>query len=567
MSARQGSPRPRVSVVIATYNRPALLERLLGQLAAQTFPADRFEVVVVDDGSKERVATALERLALPFELVTVEQTNAGAAAARHNGALKTRGEVLVILDDDMQVPPSFVASHEGQHSAGKRKVVLGRIRPDPALGSRPLFERYNAVTLDRVAARYARGISPRGNNLCTGNVSMLRADYLAVGGFDLSLERSEDAELGLRLERAGCELTFCEEAYSLHGSDHDQLATFLGRAHRYGRYDQRISKKHAELPYADPWRYLFSLSLLTRPFVGAAVVTPSAARLAAKGLMYAALAGDQVGLESVAIRATGVVYGMEYFRGLRDEAGSLGSAMRACGDFLVKAARSPQDVERAPRRLAQALRAVADLRADHQVRQGYEDKYGFQGPRGGALGVDLVQKIGLQISGAYRLMRFFRDAGVPLGAKVTSRLIRHLYGSDLHWDATLAPGVVFVHGMGLAVSSAAKVGPGCILSQNVTLGMGVDPVTRQQGAPTLEANVHVGPGATLLGPITIGEGSKIMAGAVVTRSVPPGSLVEPPAPKVSPRKGAGAPVEQAKEGVKGEAQEGLKDDRGGLPRA
>jgi serine O-acetyltransferase len=126
-----------------------------------------------------------------------------------------------------------------------------------------------------------------------------------------------------------------------------------------------------------------------------------------------------------------------------------------------------------------------------------------------------------------------------LAAKVVSRLLRFHYGSDIHWDAELEPGVMVVHGMGLAISHAAHVGPGCILFQNVTLGMGIDPVTRKRGAPVLEANVQVGPGATLLGPITVGKGSKVMANAVVTQSIPPGSLVQSPEPRVVERR---APV-------------------------
>jgi serine acetyltransferase len=66
--------------------------------------------------------------------------------------------------------------------------------------------------------------------------------------------------------------------------------------------------------------------------------------------------------------------------------------------------------------------------------------------------------------------------------------------------------------------------------------MGVDPLTREQGAPTLEANVHVGGGASLFGPIRIGAGSKIMPNAVLAQSVPPGSLVEVPPPVIRPRK-------------------------------
>jgi serine O-acetyltransferase len=113
--------------------------------------------------------------------------------------------------------------------------------------------------------------------------------------------------------------------------------------------------------------------------------------------------------------------------------------------------------------------------------------------------------------------------------------MRHLYASDIHWDAQLAPGVVIVHGTGLVISHAARVGTGCILFQHVTLGESIHAQSRLIGAPTLEANVHVGPGATLLGPIVIGEGSKVTASALVMESVPTRSLVETPAPVVRAR--------------------------------
>jgi serine O-acetyltransferase len=136
---------------------------------------------------------------------------------------------------------------------------------------------------------------------------------------------------------------------------------------------------------------------------------------------------------------------------------------------------------------------------------------------------------------AYRLMRLLAEAGVPLAPQAIGRLIRLVYGADIHYEARFAEGVVIVHGMGLAVSHAARVGSGVILSQNVTLGDGIDPKIRVSGAPTLEDGVHVGPGATIIGPITIGAHSKIMPGAVVRESVAEGSLVETPAPRVVPR--------------------------------
>ena len=181
-------------------------------------------------------------------------------------------------------------------------------------------------------------------------------------------------------------------------------------------------------------------------------------------------------------------------------------------------------------------RMRADLRADRDVRTRNEAKYGYAGVETGQSLSTFVQKIGVQMMTAIRFMSFFRDSGHPLLARIVSRLIRHLYASDVHWDATWGPGTALIHGFGLAISNDARIGPECIIFQNVCLGMGIDAESRVSGAPTLARGVHVGPGATLLGPITIGEGSKIMAGAVLTHSVPPWSLVETPSSIVRPRK-------------------------------
>lgn len=164
------------------------------------------------------------------------------------------------------------------------------------------------------------------------------------------------------------------------------------------------------------------------------------------------------------------------------------------------------------------LRAV---RADFASVQKNRAKYhGDQIPTS-ALPQMLVRKIGFQMATAIRVMGLARDSRVPLLPQVLCRAIRHAYGAEVHWNAEIEPGISIVHGNGLVISHASHVSEGCILFHNVTLGEGLDPVTRTLGGPHLEPNVHVGPGAQIIGPITIGAGSKIGAGAVVTQSVPP----------------------------------------------
>lgn len=175
-----------------------------------------------------------------------------------------------------------------------------------------------------------------------------------------------------------------------------------------------------------------------------------------------------------------------------------------------------------------AFKKFADaVRADYGSVQRYRAKYHGQTVPMARMPLDFVRKVGFQTITMVRLMTLLRDLGVPVAPMVLSRLIRHLYSAEIHWDAQIAPGISIVHGVGLVISHAATVGEGCILFHNVTLGEGVDPDTRAVGAPTLENDVHIGPGATLIGPITVGQGTKIMAGAVLTRSVPAGSLVKP----------------------------------------
>lgn len=193
-------------------------------------------------------------------------------------------------------------------------------------------------------------------------------------------------------------------------------------------------------------------------------------------------------------------------------------------------------------------RFVQAIKADHATLQRYDEKYAADARPPSSLPRDLVSRIGFQMMACLRLVRLCDEARVPLAPKVLTRLVRHVYGSDIHWDAQIDDGVVLVHGMGIAMSHAARVRSGSIISQNVTIGDGIDPVTRRIGAPDVGKNVHIGAGATLIGPITIGAGSKIMPGVVLSRSVPPASLVEAPTPNVKPRGGAAAPREEPQGG-------------------
>lgn len=318
------STRPRISVVIATYNRPDLVTRLLTQLAAQTMAASEFEVVVVDDGSR----AALPEITVPYRLTVLRQENQGAAAARHLGARTAVGDAVLFLDDDMEVPPVVLEEHARLHAEDPRAVVLGWIKPAPG-GDAPLFERFHARHLDQLAEGVRGGrLTLRGIDVWSGNLSMRREQYLEVGGFDAALGLSEDAELGLRLEKNGATFHVSEKAHSVHHSDHASLNGWLKRAYRYGGTDLRISRKHPDVRHANPWRYSSVVTPFSFPFLACALAAPRSARVVARGVMAIATSLDALGMEGAALAGTDLAFGMQYARGLRDEVGGLRAAMR-----------------------------------------------------------------------------------------------------------------------------------------------------------------------------------------------------------------------------------------------
>ena len=122
----------------------------------------------------------------------------------------------------------------------------------------------------------------------------------------------------------------------------------------------------------------------------------------------------------------------------------------------------------------------------------------------------------------YRAARRLQSAGVPLVPQALSTLNARLHQVHLDLRAQLGAGVELGYGgVGVIVAPGVTVGPRTFLCQNVTLGERPD----APGVPRVGANVLVGAGAMVLGPVTIGDHAEIGANAVVTEDVPPGAVV------------------------------------------
>jgi serine O-acetyltransferase len=134
---------------------------------------------------------------------------------------------------------------------------------------------------------------------------------------------------------------------------------------------------------------------------------------------------------------------------------------------------------------------------------------------------------GLHAVWAHRFEHWLWRRGWRLIARILSQITRFWTGVEIHPGALLGRRLLIDHGMGVVIGETAIVGSDVTLYQGVTLGGtgSITDSTRQKRHPTICDGVFVGNNANILGNITIGENSRVGAGSVVLRDVPPNSTV------------------------------------------
>jgi glycosyltransferase involved in cell wall biosynthesis len=249
---------PRVSVVIPTHQRREALRRALAALAAQTADAASYEVIVSVDGSSDGSEEMAGGFDSPYELRVTAGPSRGRAAACNSAIELARGEVLIVLDDDMQPAPAFIERHLSHHPPGTRLCVMGAV-PIELDASSPHAARYTREKFNAHLARLAEpghAFVPR--DFYSGNASLRAEELRAVGGFSESFTvyGNEDIDLSLRLQAAGVELRYDAEALAQQEYDKD-LAGLARDTVAKGGTTVQLADAHpevfAQLRLASPW--------------------------------------------------------------------------------------------------------------------------------------------------------------------------------------------------------------------------------------------------------------------------------------------------------------------------
>lgn len=262
-----------LSVVITCYNRREQLHFALSSFDQQTFPRDRFEVIVVDDGSTDGVINDMSEKKWNFDLKLIRlEKNQGISMARNMGIQKAQGKIIVFSDSDMIVPATFLENHWKMHhqteekrvvSAPYRRNIYTMIYPDqvksrlwqlmtqqsPEIqkkipsdfeayrGPVPLFSpedvsngKIDSVSPGKRNATMVKFKKLFGEQLqfCSmpwlafagSNTSVPRESLVEVGGFDKRFRlRHDDREIGYRLYLSGHRFCLQEDIIGIH-QDH-----------------------------------------------------------------------------------------------------------------------------------------------------------------------------------------------------------------------------------------------------------------------------------------------------------------------------------------------------------
>lgn len=252
---------PEYSIIVPTYKRREPLARCLQAVASLDFPRDRFEVLVVDDGSPSPPADLVASLDPSINAQLVCASHGGPAAARNTGARLARGRILVFTDDDCAPHRDWLTAIDAWVSRNPAPVAIGG--------------RVVNVLADNVYAMASQGIvdylyeyfgdqSARWRFFTSNNLIIPRAEFLDIGGFDerFPLAAAEDRDLCERWSAAGLMLQYADGVVV----DHAHALGFrrFTRQHfTYGRGAFDLHRSRARRGYAslrlEPVRFYFGL--------------------------------------------------------------------------------------------------------------------------------------------------------------------------------------------------------------------------------------------------------------------------------------------------------------------
>jgi GT2 family glycosyltransferase len=256
MSAYQ----PFFSIIIPTYSRPRELLGCLEALACLRFPADSFEVLVVDDGSPAPPEPVVTRFHDRLSVRLLTAAHGGASAARNHGAERAAGKFLAFTDDDCRPAPDWLDKLQARCNSLPDHIVGGRTVN--VLAENPYAATSQLIVDVIYALRNPRGAG-EANFLASNNLAIAADRFRGTGGFDCNFAHAEDRELCDRWLWSGYRMTYAPEALVYHAHALS-LRSFWWQHFGYGRgawHFHRIRQRRGSGQFQFDWHFYQQLGV------------------------------------------------------------------------------------------------------------------------------------------------------------------------------------------------------------------------------------------------------------------------------------------------------------------
>jgi cellulose synthase/poly-beta-1,6-N-acetylglucosamine synthase-like glycosyltransferase len=236
---------PKVSVIIPTYNRKGELQTLLHSLSNQTFPANHFEVIVIDDGStdgtREWLLEHKNQYGVAVSLYDQEHSNPG--TARNKGMVQARGAIFAFIDTDCIPQPEWL-----EHLTNPfRMEEVGAVGGSEMIKeSDPLLMRcFHYLMTASLTTGGLRG--KKGKRLAnfyprTFNMAISRKAYQVAGSFK-EMFYGEDLDLSYRIKQKGFALLY-EDSARVYHKRRSTVAQFVRQLFNMGKARVTLARLH-----------------------------------------------------------------------------------------------------------------------------------------------------------------------------------------------------------------------------------------------------------------------------------------------------------------------------------
>ena len=220
------TPVVNVSIIIPALNEEKMIGRCLDSLTRLAFARDRFEVLIVDNGSQDRTLAIADSFKDRLNLKVLQQAGVRISALRNLGARAAAGDIVAFLDADCLAPADWL----------DRIFALAPADGAGILGAHYLLPE-DSSWVGRTWHRYQEAPkSGEVSHVPAGDLVMRRGDFLKLGGFDETIQTNEDYELCERARKAGMRVSAFPQIGVVHLGTAQSLRVFFRKQAWHGTH-------------------------------------------------------------------------------------------------------------------------------------------------------------------------------------------------------------------------------------------------------------------------------------------------------------------------------------------